>query len=223
MPNPIKLIIVEDNPEYRNVLKMAFELDNVIDLIGIYGSAEQSLSALEPKTKSNLNPDVLLLDLNLPKMSGLEVIKWFREYIPKTPIIVLTQSDSESDVVTAIQNGATGYLLKSATVKKIKESIETVANGGALLDSKIAKFILTQIRAAPAVGNSKIILTDREMGVLELLADGLVKKEIAEKLGISYFTVSTHIRHIYDKLNVLNAPAAISTAYQKGILPVQKK
>jgi len=223
MPNPIKLIIVEDNPEYRNVLKMAFELDNVIDLIGIYGSAEQSLSALEPKTKSNLNPDVLLLDLNLPKMSGLEVIKWFREYIPETPIIVLTQSDSESDVVTAIQNGATGYLLKSATVKKIKESIETVANGGALLDSKIAKFILTQIRAAPAVGNSKIILTDREMGVLELLADGLVKKEIAEKLGISYFTVSTHIRHIYDKLNVLNAPSAISTAYQKGILPVQKK
>lgn len=223
MPNPIKLIIVEDNPEYRNVLKLAFELDNDIDLIGIYGSAEHSLRALEPKSKSTLNPDVLLLDLNLPEMPGLEAMRWFHNYIPETPIIVLTQSDSESDVVSAIQNGATGYLLKSAKVQKIKESIVTVASGGALLDAKIAKFILTQIQAAPAAGKSKISLTDRELEVLELLADGLVKKEIAEKLGISYFTVSTHIRHIYDKLNVLNAPAAISTAYKIGILPVQKK
>ena len=223
MPNPIKLIIVEDNPEYRNVLKLAFELDNDIDLIGIYGSAEHSLRALEPKSKSNLNPDVLLLDLNLPEMPGLEAMRWFHKYIPETPIIVLTQSDAESDVVSAIQNGATGYLLKSATVQKIKESIVTVASGGALLDAKIAKFILTQIQAAPAAGKSKISLTDRELEVLELLADGLVKKEIAEKLGISYFTVSTHIRHIYDKLNVLNAPAAISTAYKIGILSVQKK
>ena len=223
MPNPIKLIIVEDNPEYRNVLKLAFELDNDIDLIGIYGSAEHSLRALEPKSKSTLNPDVLLLDLNLPEMPGLEAMRWFHKYIPKTPIIVLTQSDAESDVVSAIQNGATGYLLKSATVQKIKESIVTVASGGALIDAKIAKFILTQIQAAPAAGKSKISLTDRELEVLELLADGLVKKEIAEKLGISYFTVSTHIRHIYDKLNVLNAPAAISTAYKIGILPVQKK
>ena len=223
MPNPIKLIIVEDNPEYRNVLKLAFELDNDIDLIGIYGSAEHSLRALEPKSKSTLNPDVLLLDLNLPEMPGLEAMRWFHKYIPGTPIIVLTQSDAESDVVSAIQNGATGYLLKSATVQKIKESIVTVASGGALIDAKIAKFILTQIQAAPAAGKSKSSLTDRELEVLELQADGLVKKEIAEKLGISYFTVHTHIRHIYDKLNVLNAPAAISTAYKIGILPVQKK
>ena len=222
MSETIKIIIVEDNPEYRNVLKMAFELDPDIDLIGIYGSAEHSLRPLEPNSNNNLNPDVLLLDLNLPEMSGLEAMKWFREYIPKTPIIILTQSDSESDVLAAIQNGAMGYLLKSATVQKIKETIETVTRGGALLDNKVAKFILTHIQATPTTGESKISLTDREMEVLELLANGLVKKEIGNALGISFFTVSSHIRHIYDKLNVLNAPAAISTAYQKGILPVQK-
>ena len=222
MPDPTKVIIVEDNPEYRNVLKMAFEFDPDIDLIGIYGSAEHSLRALEPNSKNNIRPDILLLDLNLPEMSGLEAMKWFREYIPDTPIIILTQSESETDVVAAIQNGATGYLLKSATVQKIKDSIETVASGGALLDTRIAKFILTQIQTTSATGATKTNLTDREMEVLELLANGLVKKEIADKLGISFFTVSTHIRHIYDKLNVLNAPAAISTAYQKGILPLQK-
>jgi len=223
MPDPTKVIIVEDNPEYRNVLKMAFEFDDDIVLIGTYGSAEHALRALEPKSKNITRPDALLLDLNLPEMSGLEAMKWFREYLPDTPIIVLTQSESESDVLTAIQQGATGYLLKSATVQQIKDGIQTVVSGGALLDTKVAKYIMNQIQSAPAKGDSQTNLSIRELEVLELLAEGLVKKEIAAKLGISFFTVSTHIRHVYDKLNVLNAPAAISTAYQTGILPVKKK
>lgn len=223
MPDPTKVIIVEDNPEYRNVLKMAFEFDDDIVLIGTYGSAEHALRALEPKSKNITRPDALLLDLNLPEMSGLEAMKWFREYLPDTPIIVLTQSESESDVLTAIQQGATGYLLKSATVQQIKDGIQTVVSGGALLDTKVAKYIMNQIQSAPAKGDSQTNLSIRELEVLELLAEGLVKKEIAAKLGISFFTVSTHIRHVYDKLNVLNAPAAISTAYQTGILPFKKK
>ena len=224
MPDPIKVIIVEDNPEYRNVLKMAFEFDDDIELIGTYGSAEHALRALEPKSKSSTSrPDILLLDLNLPEMSGLEAMKWLREYAPEAPIIVLTQSDSESDVLAAIQKGATGYLLKSSTVQQIKDGIQTVVSGGALLDTKVAQYIMNQIQSAPAKGDSQTNLSSREMEVLELLAEGLVKKEIAGKLGISFFTVSTHIRHVYDKLNVLNAPAAVSTAYQTGILPIKKR
>ncbi len=223
MPSPTKVILVEDNPEYRNVLKMAFEFDATIELIGIYGSAEQALRALEPKSKKGLNPDILLLDLNLPEMSGLDAMQWFRDYLPKTPIIVITQSEAESDVLTAIQHGAKGYLLKSATVNQIKDGIHTVVDGGSLLDSKVAQYIMDQVQKASAKGDSQANLSSREIEVLGLLAEGLVKKEIAEKLGISFFTVSTHIRHVYDKLNVINAPAAVSAAYQTGLLPIKKK
>jgi DNA-binding NarL/FixJ family response regulator len=223
MPTPTKVILVEDNPEYRNVLKLAFEFDDSIELIGIYGSAEHALRALEPKSTKGLIPDILLLDLNLPEMSGLEAMQWFRDYLPKAAIIVITQSEAESDVLTAIQKGASGYLLKSSTVQQIKDAIQTVANGGALLDSKVAKYIIAQVQKAPAKDDSQANLSSREMEVLGLLAEGLVKKEIAKKLGISFFTVSTHIRHVYDKLNVINAPAAVSTAYQTGLLPIQKK
>jgi len=221
MATPTKVILVEDNPEYRNVLKLAFEFDDAIDLIGIYGSAEHALRALEPKSTKGLIPDILLLDLNLPEMSGLEAMRWLHDYLPQTPTIVITQSEAESDVLTAIQQGASGYLLKSSTVQQIKDAIQTVANGGALLDSKVAKYIMAQVQQAPVKYNSQATLSSREMEVLGHLADGLVKKEIAQKLGISFFTVSTHIRHAYEKLNVLNAPAAVSTAYQTGLLPIR--
>ncbi len=226
MPSPIKVIVVEDNPEYRNVLKMALEFEDDINLVGIFGSAEHALRAMEPKSAQGSEgaaPDIVLLDLNLPEMSGLEAMRWIREYLPETPIIVITQSDAESDVLTAIKNGATGYLLKSSTVKQIKDAIHTVADGGAHLDSKVAKYIMEQIQNAPTKDANQPTLSSREMEVLVLLSDGLVKKEIAEQLGISFFTVSTHIRHVYDKLNVLNAPAAVSTAYKTGILPIKRK
>lgn len=223
MSSPTLVILVEDNPEYRNVLKMAFEFDDDIDLIGIYGSGEHALRAMEPKSKKALNPDILLLDLNLPEMSGLDAMQWFRNYLPNAAIIVITQSDAESDVLSAIRKGASGYLLKSSTVQQIKDAIQTVKNGGAQLDSKVAKHIMAQVQQAPEADASQVALSTREMEVLALLADGLVKKEIAVKLGISFFTVSTHIRHVYDKLNVLNAPAAVSIAYQTGLLPIKKK
>lgn len=222
MPDPLNVVIVEDNPEYRNVLKMAFEFDDDIELTAIYGSAEHAFRSLEPKLQAKVPPNILLLDLNLPEMPGLEAITWFVKYLPETPIIVLTQSESESDVVAAIQNGATGYLLKSATIEQIKDAIQTVASGGALLDAKVAKYIMNLLQSTSISVESQPSLSGREMEVLELLAEGLVKKEIAQKLGISFFTVSTHIRHVYDKLNVLNAPSAISTAYKKGILPIKK-
>lgn len=224
MSTPTRVILVEDNPEYRNVLKLAFEFDASIELIGIFGSAEHALRALEPKSKKGLNPDILLLDLNLPEMSGLDAMQWFRDYLPTAAIIVITQSDAESDVLTAIQKGASGYLLKSSTVQQIKDAIETVANGGGLLDSKVAKYIMNQIhQQVPLTDASQSTLSSRELEVLGHLADGLLKKEIAQKLGISFFTVSTHIRHVYNKLNVLNAPAAVSAAYQTGLLPIKKK
>lgn len=239
MKKPIKVIIVEDNPEYRNVLQIAFRGHDTIELIGVYGSAEEALQPIESAPDDFIQPDIILLDLNLPEMSGLDAMKWFFKYMPDTPIIVLTQSDKESDVLTAIQNGAMGYLLKSSTLEKITESIQIVMEGGAHIDSKVAKYILDQLNphaakpapveeteteeASESNEDSKNSLSNREIEVLELLAQGMVKKEIAATLHISYFTVSAHIRHIYEKLNVINGPAAVSVSYQSGILPIKKK
>lgn len=225
MNHPIKVIIIEDNPEYRNVLQIAFRGNQTIELIGVYGSAEEALQPIEGASEDFTKPDIVLLDLNLPKMSGLDAMKCLLEYMPETPIIVLTQSEEESDVVTAIQNGATGYLLKSSTLEQIIECIEVVIQGGAQIDTAVAKYILNQVNLNASKNKTKqdSDLSKREIEVLDLLSEGLVKKEIAAKLYISYFTVSTHIRHIYEKLNVINGPAAIAVSYKTGILPIKKK
>jgi DNA-binding NarL/FixJ family response regulator len=217
MKSPIKIMLVEDNPEYRHVLSMAIERDPEMELLGKAGTAERALRNLQPAT-GLIVPDLILLDLALPGMSGLEAIPWFRQYAPSAKIIILTQSDNEADIFSAITKGVSGYLLKSAKIQQIKEGIHTVMKGGASLDPAAAKYILSTFKsAAPKMAPAENTLTDREFEILGLLSEGLVKKQIGEKLEISFFTVSTHIRHIYEKLNVQNAPAAVAKAYKTGL------
>jgi len=153
----------------------------------------------------------------------LEAIPLFREYAPKTEIIILTQSDKEADVLCAISQGISGYLLKSATVKEIKDGIQTVIDGGSSLDPNIARFILNASKNQPPQPAPEKALSEREMEILTLLAEGLVKKEIATRLSISNHTVITHIRRMYEKLNATNAPSAVSKAYSMGICPSRKQ
>ena len=211
-------MLVEDNPEYRNVVGVAMKRDPSMELIDMVGTAERALSILQDRPEDE-RPDIILLDLALPGVSGLEAISALREGAPDSRIIILTQSDKKADVLSAISQGAAGYLLKSSTVKEIKEGIRTVMDGGASLDSGMARYVLNTLQTKLSKTDPSDTLSEREMEVLTLLADGLVKKEIAAKLNISFFTVATHIRHIYDKLNVVNAPAAVSKAYRMGIFP----
>jgi len=213
-------MLVEDHPEYREVIEIALKSEQDIELVSKFGAAEVALRSLQ-----NLNqgpkPDIILLDLNLPGMSGLDALPHFSVELPNANVIILTQSDRESDVLSAISHGASGYLLKQSTVQKIKETIRIVHSGGASLDSRIAKYIFKTLQSRSQHEPEKI-LSARELQVLVLLGDGLLKKEIGEKLNISFSTVATHIRHIYEKLNVLNAPAAVSKAYRAGILPISE-
>jgi DNA-binding NarL/FixJ family response regulator len=160
-----------------------------------------------------------LLDLNLPRMSGLEAIPWFKKYAPEIKIIVLTQSDAEADILQAIQSGASGYLLKSSRPNQIIESIKTVMNGGASLDANVARFVLDTLKNKLPKEQPTTSLSKRELEVISLLADGLARKEIADQLKISKNTVIYHIKHIFVKLEAINTPAAISKAYRAGILP----
>ncbi|MDQ8207533.1 response regulator transcription factor [Coraliomargarita sp. SDUM461003] len=216
MKMPIRVMLVEDNEEYRDVIKFALNREEDLELFSQFGTAEMAISSIG-KIRSKLFPQVILLDMRLPGMSGLEAIPHFQECLPEVKIIILTQSDAEADVVRAIALGASGYLLKSATVQQVNEAIRTVMQGGASLDPKVAAYIVKSLRERPVPTSSKKLLSDRETQVLELLADGLQKREIAEQLHISYPTVDAHVRHIYEKLDVRNAPSAVRTAYRMGI------
>jgi two-component system nitrate/nitrite response regulator NarL len=166
-------------------------------------------------------PDVVLLDFRLPGMGGLDALPEFARCIPGAKIIVLTQSESEADVLRAIALGAAGYLLKSSTVSHIKEGIRTVVVGGASLDPTVARYLMTNLQARLPKEKTEGTLTEREFEILALLGEGLVKKEIGDRLGISYPTVDSHVQHIYEKLNVHNAPSAVNIAHRLGIFPPQ--
>ncbi|MDA3926273.1 MAG: response regulator transcription factor [Kiritimatiellae bacterium] len=221
MDKCIRVMMVEDHPEYRNCIKLALEAHSHMKLTGVFGTAERALSRLQEGQVEV--PDIILLDLNLPGISGVEAIPGLLAAVPGVRIIVLTQSEKEADILAAISAGASGYLLKSATLDQIHEGIQTVMNGGAPLDSGVARLILSTLQTAFPEKVTNSLLTERELDVLECMADGLVKKEVADKLNISITTVATHVKHIYEKLNVQNAPAAVARAFQMGLFSSRAK
>lgn len=221
MKRKIKVMLVEDHAGYREVIARALKKEPDMELISEFGTAEIALRSLQDMSTRNV-PDLILLDLNLPGMSGLEAMPFFRQSIPDTEIIVLTQSDREADILSAISQGAKGYLLKASTAKQIKESIKTVMNGGASLDPGVASFILDTMTGRSKKVTLEKELSEREMEVLSRLGEGLVKKEIASALGISITTVADHVRHIYQKLGVQNAPGAVHRAHHLGLFPPKK-
>lgn len=217
-----RVMMVEDHPEYREGIALALECVDDIALLSTFGTAERALRHLQERHTPQ-KPDVILLDLNLPGITGLEALPYFRACLPEAKVIILTQSDREADVLAAISAGAAGYLLKSAPLNQITESIRTVMSGGAALDAKMATFILNSLKKAPPKPEAGKQLSPRELEVLTLLGQGLLKKEISDRLGVSVPTVATHVRHIYEKLNVQNAAAAITKAYSAGILSPDAK
>ncbi|MFC1764828.1 response regulator [Planctomycetota bacterium] len=218
MKGEISIMLVEDHPEYREAVELALRKEPDMELTSQFGTAERALRSLQNDNQDK-GTDIILLDLNLPGMDGLEALPLFSSAKPNIKIIVLTQSDRETDILRAISLGASGYLLKSATLRQITEGIRGVHSGGASLDANVAKLIIKSLRTKLPTDEIKQVLTEREMDVLTLLAEGYVKKEIAERLSISKTTVVTHVSHIYNKLNVTNAPAAINKAYRMGIFP----
>jgi DNA-binding NarL/FixJ family response regulator len=217
MKKKISIMLVEDHPEYREVLELSMNKEADLELISQFGTAEHALRSLQD-ISTRQEPDIILLDLNLPGMNGLEAIPFFYSALPGVKIIILSQSDREADVYRAITLGASGYLLKSSTLMSITENIRSVMDGGAPLDAKVARYILTTLKTQLSKPEDEApLLSPREMEVLNLMAEGLAKKEIAESLSISTTTVVTHATHIYEKLNANNAPSAINKAHRLGL------
>lgn len=212
----IHIVLIEDSPAYRSVIANTLGSEPDITPFHQFGTAEIALRHLQGEAESDA-PDIILLDLSLPGMSGMEALPWIRKYMPKTKIIILTESDKEADIAYAIAHGASGYLLKSNTLDQVIDGIRTVMNGGASLDPSVAKIIISTLHKYHPVESKDSILSQREMAVLCLISEGLQKKEVAKHLKISTRTVAAHVEKIYQKLHVKNAPAAVSKAYQLGL------
>ena len=205
----IRVLIADDHPIVRNGLRGAFADEPDID---VAGEAADGRQAVEQAVR--LGVDVVLMDLRMPVMSGVQAIAALRERAPATRVLVVTTFDSEADVLPAIEAGATGYLLKDAPRDELCRAVEAAARGQAVLSPSVATRLLGQVRAPAA----KEPLSQREMEVLALIARGRNNREAAAHLFISEATVKTHLLHIYQKLGVNDRAAAVAAAFERGLL-----
>ena len=213
----IRVLVVEDQPK---ILKAQIKLLETFDEIEIVGEALSGESALAKL--DDVKPDVLLLDLGLPQMSGIEVTRQVRQTHKSIEILIFTIFDEEEKVTEAIVAGAAGYLLKGTPVEKIVEAIKDVHAGGAVIQPNLARSLLRLIgqntpppRAQPGDGP---VLTDRELEILQIIAKGLSNNEAAKVVGLSKATIRTHLEHIYEKLDVTNRVEAVTEGIRQGII-----
>lgn len=206
--------LVEDNATYGRTVGRLIDRLTGFRCARICTDCETAIAAAR---KADDPPDVILLDVGLPGMSGLEGIRHFKAILPGTHIIILTVFDDREKIFNAICAGASGYLLKTSTEERIAEALNEVVNGGAPMTASIAQKVLERFSqlAAP---RGEYGLTSREREILELMINGLIKKEIAGRLALSYHTVDTHLRNIYGKLQVHNRSEAVGKALKERLL-----
>ena len=210
----IDVIVIEDNELFRDSLKEAINKSSDINCNYTFSSGEAALDFI---AKEELVPDIILLDIGLPGMNGIELIPELRKLSPTSKIIIITVHDDDENVFNAICAGASGYLLKDLSSEKILGSIIEVMNGGAPMNSHIAKKVLNMFRDQNVKSNG-YSLSEREKEILSLLVEGLSKKQIAEKIFLSHHTVDSHLRNIYAKLEVHSRSSAISKAIREKLL-----
>jgi DNA-binding NarL/FixJ family response regulator len=210
---PITLTIVEDLDEVREGLKNFLALSPDFKVLETFKTAEEAVEDLPA-----LQPDIAIMDINLPGMSGIECIRQLRPKSPRTQFMMFTVYENDEKVFEALKAGASGYLLKNTGLVAIIESLKELYQGGSPMSSNIARKLVNnfQDRAHRENPAEITLLSIRENEVLHLLAQGLLYKEIADRLGISTSTVRQHIHHIYDKLHVQNRTEAINKVFKKN-------
>ena len=212
----IRVWLVEDNEVFRrNVQRVINGLDGMT-CDGSFDSAESTFASLQ----TDPAPDVILLDVQLPGVDGIAALSKFLEAMPEIRVIILTVFDDADKIFRAVCAGASGYVLKASGTDKIGESIRQVMGGGAPMTPEVAKKVLDAFANSDLLPGAKgdYGLTAQEQEILRLLAEGLLKKEIADALSISVNTVSTHLRRVYDKLHVNTNTGAVAKALREGII-----
>jgi DNA-binding NarL/FixJ family response regulator len=208
----IRLLIVDDHPVVRDGLRGMFVGDPDFDVVGEANEGAEALRLAEI-----LVPDVILMDLRMPGVDGVSAIRQLKERGDAARVLVLTTYDTDTDVLPAIEAGATGYLLKDAPRDDLLRAVRSAARGESVLSPSIATRLMTQLRAPV-----REPLSQRELEVLSLVAQGKSNRESAQALFISEATVKTHLLHIYAKLDVNDRAAAVATAYNRGLLTPER-
>ena len=215
----IRIMFIGDQVVCGTMLSSAIGFADGMDVISRFGTAKAALGILK-QSGAESHPDIVLLDLHLPDISGCEAMLRIRKYAPGAKIIVLCRSNSSTDVNEAIRQGAAGYLMKSATHAQVVQSIRDVLAGGVSLDPEVGKYMIDMIQLRGSKDQLSQPLSRRETEILKLMADGLVRREIAGLLTVSTHTVETHVRSILEKLDAVNVAAAVHKAFCLGLLSV---
>jgi DNA-binding NarL/FixJ family response regulator len=204
----IRVLIVDDHPVVRDGLRGVLEADPEFEVVGEAGDGAEALARVAATPV-----DVVLTDLRMPRMGGVEAIQALATQAPEVRVLVLTTYDTDADVLPAIEAGATGYLLKDAPRDELLRAVRAAHRGESVLSPTVAGRLMGNIRK-PA----QAALSDRELDVLKLIAGGATNKEAARKLFISEATIKTHLLHVYDKLGVRDRAAAVGEAHKRGLL-----
>ena len=209
---PITVSIVEDNEQLRGTLARMISRAAGFACLGQHPSAEAGLAAIP-----NEKPNVVLMDINLPGMNGVECVRKLKEILPATQVVMLTAYEDTENIFNSLAAGAAGYLLKRSKSTEILEALRDVLQGGSPMSTHIARKVVQSFQSRPAAAPVAQTedLSPREQEVLDLLSQGFMYKEISDKLGISFETVRTYIRRIYEKLHVRTRTEAVAKALRR--------
>jgi DNA-binding NarL/FixJ family response regulator len=214
----IRVLVADDHALYRRGLEMVLSAEPDIEIVGEAGDGSEAITKAE-----ELLPDVVLLDIRMPRRSGIEACTAIKDVVPSTKIVILTISDEESDLFRAVRAGANGYLLKDVPGEEIADGIRAVVGGQSLISPSMASALLTEFAALSRRQETRSQvplprLTERELEVLRLVARGLGNREIAAQLFISENTVKNHVRNILEKLQLHSRMEAVVYAVREKIL-----
>lgn len=209
----IRVAVYDDHISRRESLQALISLIPELELAGSFENCATVIQDID-----SCHPDIILMDLEMPVVNGLQGIKLVKQHAPHIKIIVQTSFDDDDKVFAALQAGAEGYLLKSASVTQITQCIDEVYKGGASMSPSIALKVMRFFGEITVEKKEDYQLTPKEAEVLKHLANGLSYKMIADQMGISYFTVNNHVKKIYEKLQVHSLGEAVALAYRKRLL-----
>jgi DNA-binding NarL/FixJ family response regulator len=212
----MRVLVADDHSLFRDGIVSLLEAAG-FEVVGQVGDGLMAVSE-----SKRLKPDVILLDISMPEMDGLEALKHLRRESPEIHVVMLTVSDDDADLLAAIQAGASGYLLKSLSAEAFIELLQGLERGEAAISGRTTARLIKGIGTRPVKKQDPFEkLTDRELGLLRLVADGLSNRAIAQELSISENTVKYHMKNIFQKLNAQNRTEAVTVALQTGILDAE--
>lgn len=209
MKNFVTVSIVDDDCDLTEKIAAYLNKSDRYRFLSCYTSAKEALAHL-PKDR----PDVVLMDINLGGMNGIECVRQLQSFLPKTPVVMLTVFEDTGKIFSAITAGASGYLLKRMPPSKLLDAIAEVVGGGSPMSAPIARKVIQMLKSVPAPGDDNTNLSDREREVIDGMAAGQPYKEIADRLGVSVHTVRSYIRRIYEKLHVRTRTEAVAKYYR---------